>query len=330
MRGMRVWLAVLTILVPFAVAQAHELRPGYLELRQVGAETYDVVWKLPVRGNRQLALRVGLPEACQATSQTRRAGTAGAVIERRRVRCPGGLEGQAIEIDGLNASLTDVLVRLERGDGTTQTVRLTPDSRSFVVAASPSRLQVAATYFVLGVEHILLGVDHLLFVLALLLLVKGGWMLVKTITAFTVAHSITLALAALGHVHVPQAPVEAVIALSIVFLASELAKKGTGAPRLTESIPWLVAFVFGLLHGFGFAGALTEIGLPRSEIPLALLTFNIGVEVGQLLFVGAVLAAVAILGRLTDLRISWGRQATAYGIGCISAFWLIERLSDFG
>ena len=197
-------------------------------------------------------------------------------------------------LTGLAATMTDVLVRIENLDGTTQVTRVTPSSPSFVVSAAPGALEVCRTYLVLGVEHILFGVDHLLFVLALLILVKGWRKLVGTITAFTVAHSITLAAATLGFVHVPSKPVEATIALSIVFVACEIVHRRSGRTGLTEAWPWVIAFTFGLLHGLGFAGALREVGLPQNAIPLALLFFNVGVELGQLLFIGLVMAVIAL------------------------------------
>jgi hypothetical protein len=194
-------------------------------------------------------------------------------------------------------------------------------------AGSGSAAAAARRYLGLGIEHILLGIDHLLFVFGLLLLVRGPWMLVKTVTAFTLAHSITLALATLGFVHVPARPVDAAIALSIVFLAAEILHARQGRPGLTSRKPWVVAFVFGLLHGVGFAGALTQLGLPPGEIPLALLFFNVGVEIGQLMFV----AVVLVLGwALRQLQVRWPRWAEplpAYAIGTIAAFWLIGRTS---
>ena len=197
------------------------------------------------------------------------------------------------------------------------------------VQGAPSLWQVTSDYFALGVEHILGGIDHLLFVLCLLLIVKGKWLLVKTITAFTVAHSITLALATLGFVRVPQAPVEAVIALSILFLAVELVKQQQGKSDLAMRAPWIVAFIFGLLHGFGFAGALSEIGLPQADIPLALLMFNVGVEAGQLLFIVAVLLAIQLWKHVLNIEPPWLPRATAYVIGSVSAFWIISRVALF-
>ncbi len=183
------------------------------------------------------------------------------------------------------------LARIEYRDGSVEIARLTPEKPAFVAAGTQTIGEVAQTYFRLGVDHILSGLDHLLFVFALILLIHDRWMLVKTITAFTVAHSITLAGASLGYFSLPQKPVEATIALSIAFVASELIKMKPGERRLSEASPWIVAFTFGLLHGFGFAGALKEIGLPQSDVGLALLTFNLGVEAGQLMFLAAVLVS---------------------------------------
>ena len=197
-----------------------------------------------------------------------------AFTERWTVKCAGGLTGGTIHIAGLTATMTDVLVRLERLDGTTQVTRLTPSAPSFVVEAAPRALEVARTYVVLGVEHILTGIDHLLFVLALLIITRGGWKLVKTVTAFTISHSITLSAATLGFVHVPQPPVEAVIALSIVFVAAEIVRMHRGVEGITARAPWIVAFTFGLMHGLGFAGGLSEAGLPAGHIPTALLFFS--------------------------------------------------------
>ena len=327
-------LFAMVLLAAAGAASAHEVRPGYLELRQTGEETFDVLWKVPARGELRLGIHARLPASCETVGPASSTVIGGAAVDRRTVRCPGGLSGRTVTVDGLSATLIDVLARLERADGTTQVERLTPAAPSFVVAASPSALGVAATYLELGVEHILLGIDHLLFVLALLILVDGRRRLVVTITAFTAAHSLTLAAATLGFVHVPQAPVEAVIALSIVFVAGEIVHGRQGRPGVTQRRPWLVALTFGLLHGFGFAGALTEVGLPEQAIPLALLFFNLGVEVGQLLFIaGAVLLIAAArrlpLPRATWARPSWAWRIPAYGIGSVAAFWTLERIVGF-
>jgi hydrogenase/urease accessory protein HupE len=331
-------IAILVAAAARAVS-AHEVRPAYLELRQSGATTYDVLWKVPARGDdMRLALDLVLPAACARTSIPNSAFVGNAFIERWRVSCAGGLTGGSIRVDGLSATLTDTLVRLERLDGTTLVHRLTSDRPSFVVEATPGALEVARTYLGLGVRHILFGIDHLLFVLALLILVQGGRRLVGTITAFTVAHSLTLAAATLGVVRVPGPPVEAVIALSIAFVACEIVRRRRGESGLTERWPWLVSFIFGLLHGLGFAGALHELGLPQHAIPVALLLFNVGVEIGQLLFIAAVMAVIRLTSVL-EQRIRIRRQVpayaawdvvAAYAIGSIAAFWLIERTLAFG
>jgi hydrogenase/urease accessory protein HupE len=247
--------------------------------------------------------------------------------------CKGGLVGRLIGIDGLSATMTDVLVRMESLDATTQITRLTPSTPSFVIEAAPEAIEVARTYLVLGVEHILLGIDHLLFVLALLILVKGTRRLIWTVTAFTLAHSLTLAGATLGFVHVPGPPVEAAIALSIMFVAAEIVHSRQGMKGLTERFPWIVAFTFGLLHGFGFASALGEIGLPQSAIPVALLFFNVGVEIGQLLFIAFVFAVIAlarqVMRRFAVSQPAWTWRVAPYAIGSVAAFWAIQRIGAF-
>ena len=253
----------------------------------------------------------------------------GAYVERWRVSRPDGLVGQEVAIDGLNRGVSDVIVRLERLDGTSQMERLLPESPRFTVKAPTGTGEVAWSYLVLGVEHILGGIDHLLFVLALLLIVRGGKRILITITAFTVAHSITLVAATLGWLHVPGPPVEAMIALSIVFVAAEIIHGLRGRAGLTARAPWVVAFSFGLLHGFGFAGALAEVGLPEKAIPVALLTFNVGVELGQLVFVAIVLTARVLIARLPLPSTAWIPYALPYAIGSIAMFWVIERIGAF-
>lgn len=313
---------------------AHEVRPAYLELRQTGAETYDALWKVPGQGaDLRLGLYVGLPTGCTNLTQPQGAMANNAYSERWTVRCAGGLTGGTTHIAGLSATITDVLVRLQRLDGTTQVARLTPSAPSFVAEEAPQPVEVARTYLVLGVEHILLGIDHLLFVLALFILVKGTRRLIATVTAFTLAHSLTLAAATLGFVHVPGPPVEAAIALSIVFVAAEIVHSRQGRIRLTERFPWIVAFTFGLLHGFGFASALSEVGLPQSAIPVASLFFNFGVEIGQLFFIASVFAVIALArqcARCIDVAPpAWAWRVPAYAIGGVAAFWVIQRISVF-
>jgi hypothetical protein len=307
-------------------ASAHELRSAYLELRQTGPETFDVLFKAPSGGeNVRLGLYAELPADCVKVTAVRSSFVNNAFTERYSVRCSGGMGGGTIEIAGLAASRTDVLVRVQAADGRSQVIRLTPDKPSFVVETAPSRWRVAATYLRLGRDHILLGVDHLLFVLGLLLIVPDRWMLLKTITSFTLAHSLTLAVATLGYASAPVPPLNAAIALSILFLGPEIVRHQRGGTSLTIRHPWVVAFAFGLLHGFGFASGLNTIGLPHGEIPVALLFFNVGVEAGQLGFV----ALVLLLARsFRALEIRWPRVALlapGYAVGSLGAYWTIQR-----
>jgi hydrogenase/urease accessory protein HupE len=311
-------------------ALAHEVRPAYLEFRQTSAETYDALWKVPGLGdNLRLGLYVQLPEGCTNVTARRGAMANNAFIERWSLRRAGGLKGATIRIAGLSATTTDVLVRLERLDGSAQVTRLTPSAPSFVVEAAPPAFEVARTYSVLGVEHILSGIDHLLFILALLIITRGGWRLIKTVTAFTVSHSITLTLATLGYVHIPQRPVEATIALSIVFVAAEILRGRAGKPGLTQRAPWVVAFAFGLMHGLGFASGLSEAGLPVAHIPTALFFFSIGVETGHFLFIGVVLSMIALLSRTRIRFPRWSELVPPYAIGTIAMFWVIQRTLSF-
>jgi hydrogenase/urease accessory protein HupE len=309
---------------------AHEVRPAYLELRQTGSETYDALWKVPGRGeNMRLGLYVELPAGSTNVTAPRATMANNAFTERWTVKREGGLAGGTIHIAGLTATMTDVLVRLERLDGSAQVTRLTPATPSFTVEAAPSGLEVARTYTVLGIEHILTGIDHLLFVLALLIITNGGWRLVKTVTAFTISHSITLTAATLGWVHIPPPPVEAVIALSIVFVAAEIIRQQRGVEGITARAPWLVAFTFGLMHGLGFAGGLSEAGLPAGHIPSALLFFSIGVETGHFLFIGVVLAFIALIRRIRIPLPRWAELVPPYAIGATAMFWVIQRIAAF-
>jgi hydrogenase/urease accessory protein HupE len=320
-----IWLLVLAASTS---VRAHEIRPGYLEIRQIELDTYGVTWRVPGRGDGRLLIHALLPKNCTEATPIRSSRVPGAFIDRWTTNCPAGLVGGTISIDGLATTLTDVLVQIERLDGTLQTARLTPDSVSMLVVAAPTWREVAATYLGLGVDHILSGVDHLLFVFALLLLVHGWKRLIATVTAFTVAHSITLAAATLGAVNVSQTPIEAIIALSIAVVAAELLRDDEQTTA-TQRWPWTIAFVFGLLHGFGFAGALTEIGLPEQSIPLALLFFNVGVELGQLLFIVGCMALATLAQRINLSPPPALAHWPAYGIGSVAAFWTIERLAAF-
>ena len=316
-----------------AVSHGHALQPGYLELRLIDEEIYAVVWKTPATRGRPMAITAKLPESCDPRTPGQPIWDGAAYIARWTASCPGGLEGGVIHIDGLDQTRTDVLVRFDFADGVGETHRLTPGDASFTVPSQPSSLEVVRTYLLLGFKHILSGVDHLVFVLALLLLVKDVRRLIITVTAFTIAHSLTLAGATLGFVQLPGPPIEATIALSIMFVASEIMHSRQGNPGLTETYPWVVAFTFGLLHGFGFAGALAQIGLPQNSIPIALLFFNVGVEIGQLFFIASVFAVIA-LGRLIARRINVPRPAwiwavPPYAIGSAAAFWVIQRIAAF-
>ena len=310
-------------------ADAHELRPGYLNMQETAADEFSVLWKVPALGDMRLGLYVRLPESCRPRAEPTKSIEGPAYIERWTAICRDGLKGKEIFVDGLRSTVTDALARIEYRDGSVEIARLTPESPAFVVVGGQTGWQVTRTYFLLGVDHILSGLDHLLFVFALILLINNRWMLAKTITAFTLAHSITLAGASLGYFSLPQKPVEATIALSIAFVASELVKIKPGERRLSGAYPWIVAFAFGLLHGFGFAGALKEIGLPQSDVPLALLTFNLGVEGGQLLFVGAVLVVFRVVGVLVATRLAQVRFPAAYLIGTVAMVWLVARLASF-
>ena len=328
MKCLAPWVLLLGLLS--ATAVAHEARPAYLQLHQTDTDTYDVLWKVPGLGeNKRLALHVEFAPGTTAIAAPRVSFANNAFVQRWRVHRDGGLDGTSIRIAGLQTTLTDVLVRLERLDGTVQTIRVMPASPEFAIEPAPGRWEVARIYLGLGVEHILNGVDHLLFVLALVILVDGTRRLFWTITAFTAAHSLTLAAATLGWVQVPPPPVEASIALSIVFLASEIVHARAGRPGLTYRHPWIVAFLFGLLHGLGFAGALSEVGLPTNAIPMALLFFNVGVEIGQLLFIAAVLSVMAGARRVYLPRSNLGKHLPAYAIGTVAAYWTIERIAGF-
>jgi hydrogenase/urease accessory protein HupE len=313
---------------------AHEVRPAYLEITESTPSRFVVLLKLPQVGEQVFGLAPVWPDRCIDASAPSRELLGHFAIERRLVDCKGGLAGQRIRIDGLATTMTDVLVRIQFLDGRVQTELLKPTGPVLVVAERTSAWDVAASYFALGVEHILTGVDHLLFVLGLMLIVNSGARLVKTVTAFTVAHSITLALATLGIVRVAQAPVEAVIALSIVFVANEIAQRhrrgaAVASSGFTARWPWLVAFVFGLLHGLGFAGALAEVGLPQVDIPLALLTFNVGVEAGQLSFIAAALVVMAFARRIRWSSPHWLTPLPSYAIGTLAMFWVIQRVAMF-
>lgn len=332
----RALLAGLLLMLSVGSATPHALEPGYLEIRQLAGTTWQAFWRRPDVNGGPMRIDAALPRTCTPEKGEAPRYDGSAWVVAWVAECPDGLQGGNITILGLETQRTDVLVRIHPVDLASSTVRLTPDQTVFVVPAALSTGQVFTSYLGLGFEHILEGWDHLLFVFALLLLIRSPGRLVGAITAFTVAHSITLALAALSHVSVPGPPVEACIALSIVFLAIEVLKRDESESRLSERSPWIVSFSFGLLHGLGFAGALTEIGLPQSDVPVALLAFNVGVELGQLAFVAGVMVTIVILRAILPSVTRYFRDATSqgtavmgYAVGCVGLFWLVERVSGF-
>ncbi len=330
----RRWQLLVALLLLAPAAFADEFRPAYLQLTQTGIDRYEVLWKVPALDETTvLKIKPAFPPGTITTMSVRSSFASGAVVQRWAIRVPGALEGRAIEFPGITTTRIDVLVRLVRSDGTVQLARVFPASPNFVATASPHAFEVVRTYTILGIEHILTGFDHLLFVLALVILVKGLRRLIATITAFTVAHSLSLVAATLGWVHVPGPPVEACIALSIVFVAGEVMHSRAGRPGITERYPWVVAFTFGLLHGLGFASALAEVGLPPLSIPVALFFFNVGVEIGQLLFIAAIFVVAAgarwIARRLAIETSPWLWRVAPYAIGGIASYWVFERVAGF-
>ena len=318
---------VLAALVPSSTTRAHEIRPALLDIRETGPGIFEVTWKLPGKGDRALGLEPILPENLTAVAPPTVRRVPAAWVQRATYKSDGTpIVGRIISIDGLSGVQTDVLLRIELLDGSTHSAILRPNSPTFEIPARESKKEVALATYRMGIVHILEGYDHLLFLLALMLIVTGFWRLVKTITAFTVAHSITLALATLGVVNFPTAPTEAVIALSIVFLAAEVIRKRQGEVVLTERYPWVVAFGFGLIHGLGFAGALSQIGIPQDEVPLALLMFNLGVETGQIMFVTVVALALAGIRRIHVALPRGAWRLAPYAIGGLATFWTIQRL----
>jgi len=330
MNASRHWFVALMLIAAAAFVpscRAHETRPAYLEIKESSPDHYDVVWRTPVNAGMRLPIVLQLPpDAKNVTAPTTQELT-DSLVERRVIDIPTGLTGKRIDFVGLQGTITDVLVRLELLDGRKWTTIVHPSQSWFEVSPSVGKLATVGTFIVQGIRHILFGADHLLFVLGLLLIVKNRWMLLKTITAFTVAHSITLAIATLGYANAPTVPLNAAIALSILFLGPEIVRSWRGKSSFTIRHPWVVAFAFGLLHGFGFASALTSAGLPSSELPWALLSFNVGVEIGQ---VGFVILILLLERAFRVLEIRWPRVVEAlpgYTVGSLGAFWTIQRVA---
>jgi len=330
MNASRHWFVALMLIAAAAFVpscRAHETRPAYLEIKESSPNLYDVVWRTPVNAGMRLPIVLQLPpDAKNVTAPTTQELT-DSLVERRVIDIPTGLAGKRIDFVGLQGTITDVLVRVELLDGRKWTTIVHPSQSWFEVSPSVGKLATVGTFIVQGIRHILFGADHLLFVLGLLLIVKNRWMLLKTITAFTVAHSITLAIAALGYANAPTLPLNAAIALSILFLGPEIVRSWRGEGSFTIRHPWVVAFAFGLLHGFGFASALTSAGLPSSELPWALLSFNVGVEIGQ---IGFVILILLLERAFRVLEIRWPRVVEAlpgYTVGSLGAFWTIQRVA---
>ena len=328
------WLGTMAIVLvgvaPAPQASADEIRPALLDIKEQNTGLFAVTWKVPMRGDRVLSITPRLPENLELVGSPTVQDVPGARVEHATYKSNGeSLTGQTIAIEGLPEVQTDVLLLVQLQNGDQHSAILRPVSAEFTIPLEASKLKIAGDYWRMGTIHILEGMDHLLFVLALLFIVNGFGQLLKAVTAFTVAHSITLALATLGVIHLPPAPTEAIIALSILFLAAEIVHKHNGIIGVTERWPWLIAFVFGLFHGLGFAGALSEIGVPQTEVPLALLMFNVGVETGQLLFVAVVLSLIALLRRLPLTAPAGAWRVAPYMIGSLAAFWTIQRVMSF-
>ena len=320
-----IW-ALFLVLVPSL--WAHEARPAYLEIKETSPGQFSLLWRTPVLAGMRLPVVLRVPDDVKNLREPEVQELADSFLERRWIDAgPNGLAGKRIEFPGLQGTITDVLVRVEMLDGRKWTTIVHPSQPWVEITAAQTRLQVMGTFVVQGIRHILFGADHMLFVLGLLLIVKDRWMLLKTITAFTLAHSITLAIATLGYAEAPVLPLNAAIALSILFLGPEIVRSWRGETSFTIRHPWVVAFAFGLLHGFGFASALTSAGLPKAELPIALLSFNVGVEIGQLSFV----ALILLLERaFRILEVRWPRWAEAlpgYTVGSLGAFWTVQRLA---
>lgn len=316
---------LLALAATSAPARADELRPGYIEFTQRSAGQWLLVWKSPMNADFTPATQPRLPEGCFIDGPQSRVISGGAAVTRSAVLCRAAVPGHSIGLVNFDAAQSDVLVRVAPLGRPVQALRLTPEEPTALIMEKSDRGQVVLTYFGTGTDHIIFGYDHLLFVVSLVLLLSGFSTIVKAVTAFTVAHSLTLIGTTLGLVGLPQRPVESVIALSIVFLAVEILKRKPDDQRLSERIPWVVAFGFGLLHGFGFAGALKEIGLPESDMPVALLSFNLGVEAGQLVIVGLTSGLLMLIRRHVPGHQGAAVKLATYAIGITASFWFIER-----
>jgi hypothetical protein len=346
----RLFYTVLFLLVLLPEAHAHEVRPAYLEIGQPSANVCRVVWKQPMAGELALRLIPHLSNGWLENKPDDQYSSAGFLIRTWTVRpcADDSLAGTTVGVEGLDQTITDVFVRIRLRNGWEEDVVLRPDSTQFVLPAEFHHSRGVPAHLALGVEHILSGFDHLLFVLGLILLIRDRWMLLKAVSAFTVAHSITLASALLFNLSLPGGLVEALISLSILFLAPEILRAHRGGTSLTIRFPWAVAFVFGLFHGMGFAGGLAELGYAKQDLAAALVFFNLGVELGQLGFIVVVLLVGRLLslprpsiagrlrarslavsqrlgvGSLAFSRSDIGVRAPAYGVGIAGAFWTFQ------
>jgi hydrogenase/urease accessory protein HupE len=326
-------------------AWAHEVRPAFLQIEDGGEGHLEVLWKAPLVDGKVPPIEPLFPAHCEESSRRDRRMDGAAIVETWRVSCGEGslagssvegsrLEGSEVRLAGLEHTVVDVFVEVVAADGSQSSLLLKADRTSFVYGADRGgESRGHGAWFRLGVEHLLFGFDHILFVIGLVLLLRKPRDLVRVITSFTIAHSLTLGLSAVGGVTFNQSAVEAVIALSILILAVELAKPGLHGDTLIFRYPWSITFVFGLLHGFGFAGAISEIGLPDNSAIMALLLFNVGVEVGQLMIVAVMLVFVTGLGVLRRQRAGWGSarlhalaaQLPGQCMGIVASYWFMDR-----
>ena len=316
------------LLVAVSIASAHEARPAYLEIKETAPLQYAILWRTPLLSGTRLPIALKLPSELKPLREPSVQELADSLVERHWIDAgPSGLAGKRIVFPGLQVTITDVVVHVDLLDGRRWTTIVHPSQPWVEIAAALTQWQVMGTFVLQGIRHILFGADHMLFVLGLLLIVKDRCMLLKTITAFTAAHSITLAIATLGYAEAPILPLNAAIALSILFLGPEIVRSWRGETSFTIRHPWVVAFFFGLLHGFGFASALTSAGLPRHELPLALVSFNVGVEVGQLSFVALILALEQSFRTLEVRWPRWVQALPGYTVGSLGAFWTVQRVA---
>ena len=319
-RSVAFCILVLLEVVSGDFAIAHEIRPAYLQITEVGKgdANYHILWKQPVVQNRGLPIDPVFSDECELSDLSPPEVTSVAILYNWQTECD--LSETSIHVTGLMVNHTDVLVRVETLDDEVENYVLRPSNPTLDLKEGGAP---ALDYFIIGVDHLVFGIDHVLFVIGLFLFIQAPIALIKTITAFTVSHSITLALSVLGLVKLDQGPIELVIALSILFLARELVQEESKRSRLTLGRPWVMAFFFGLLNGLGFAGALADIGLPKDDLWLSLLLFNLGIEAGQI----AVILVLAIVAWALS-QINWKQYfntLAAWGMGSVAAFWTIDR-----